>query len=551
MPKSTVLGSLSGLIQSEINIYSELTGLGFDVFDENMVKVAGTGASNYIPGEKAQSNFTLVEHVKRVRSYMSLNSRDNQICPRCDFRESCPYLAEYAVPLFIDRRCIGVISAHCSDGGTYSRIIASSSRFRDIVQQLTNVIFSAARGKITAEERKIYSGALSSVIASCDSPVIMLRNRRVREMSDSASSLTEQMSETGSGIVPGVQASVLISRSSDDITLKTGDGSIEFPASYSSFSSDIQFCDRVEVICASRDQLPSKPVFQDSISQVSIDYLRGSTPSFTEFKHAAVSVYSSSRFIYLEGERGLGKETWVRALHNSSAHSGQELIILDCNSFFDLTFANNIFDETDGLLARKHITICLKEVSKLSPWLQRKLADSAQIMTANDIRLVATSTESAEELVRMNVLISRFRDMFYPAFLRVPPVRERPDDLSFYIDDCIEKYRILDNRKVRVTRKAMSMLKAYTWPGNFKQLENTMGFLIAGSTGGVISDSDVASVPEFSENSVDLNLRQNEKALIREALSKYTGPNGKLAAAQALGISRATLYRKMKEYSLD
>ena len=83
------------------------------------------------------------------------------------------------------------------------------------------------------------------------------------------------------------------------------------------------------------------------------------------------------------------------------------------------------------------------------------------------------------------------------------------------------------------------------------QKNNVHDIYTFGVTTGVITDEDVDAVPDLTDGSTDLNLRQNEKSLIKEALLKYTGPNGKLAAAQALGISKATLYRKIKEYGLE
>ena len=551
MLKRSVLSDISDTIQNELDAYSQLTGLSFDVLDENMCKIAGTGISNYVLGEKAQNNFSPAEHAKRIRQPVFLLERAGSLCSRCDFRDNCRYLAEAACPMFIGDRCVGIVCAHCDDPEVLDRIRSSEKHYRDLVEQLTGILTALARGVIDSINVTSYRDAVTGLVRNSDAPIILVRNRRISDMSGSAAPYVQSASGGSMKLSTGSQVSVLLSRNSSDITLKTSDHTADLTAEYRLLPADLPFCDRLELIRADRNVIPSKPVFQDSISQVSIDYLQGSSAGFEAFKRSAVSLYNSSRFIFLEGERGLGKETWVRAIHNSSDHSADELIILDCNSFFDLTFANNVFDENGGMLSRHHITLCLKEVSKLSSWLQRKLVDSAPVLSANDIRVIATSTDSAEELVRMNIMINRFYMLFYPAFLRVPPIRERHDDIEFYIDDCIDKYKILDNRRVRITKGAKAKLMSYTWPGNFMQLEHTMGFLIANNTSGTITEKDVDAVPDLTDGSTELNLRQNEKSLIKEALLKYTGPNGKLAAAQALGISKATLYRKMKEYELE
>ena len=551
MLKRSTLTDIAELIQNELDAYSQLSGLSFDVLDENMSRIAGNGLSNYIPGERVQNNFSLAEHAKRTRQPIFILGRTNSLCARCDFRDSCIYLADAAYPLFLDNRCAGVICAHCNDTEVLDRIRASEKNYRDLISQLAEIISALAKGVIDGINASTYKDAVTGLVQSSDAPIILMRNRRISDLSESAASYVRSASGGTMEINTGSQVSVLLSRRSSDITLKTSDDTADLTAEYRLLPAELPFCDRLELIRADRNVIPSKPVFQDSISQVSIDYLQGTSEGFEAFKRSAVSLYNTSRFIFLEGERGLGKETWARAIHNSSERSSEELIILDCNSFFDLTFANNVFDENEGMISRHHVTICLKEVSKLSPWLQRKLVDSAPVLSANDIRIIATSTDSAEELVRMNIMINRLYMLFYPAFLRVPPIRERHDDMEFYIDDCIDKYKVLDNRKIRITKAAKAKLMSYTWPGNLMQLEHTMGFLITNNTTGTITDKDVAAVPDLTDGSTELNLRQNEKSLIKEALLKYTGPNGKLAAAQALGISKATLYRKMKEYGLD
>lgn len=551
MVKRSALSDISDLIQNELDAYSQLTGMSFDVLDENMCKIAGNGISNYILGERAQNNFSPAEHAKRTRQPVFMLDRVNSLCSRCDFRDSCSYLAEAAYPLFLNERCVGIICAHCSDAATLEKLRSSERRYRELLIQLAEIISALAKGTIDSINAAAYRDAVTGLVRNSDAPIILMRNRRISDMSASAAPYVQSASGGSMKLDTGSQVSVLLSRNSSDITLRTSETTAELTAEYRLLPAELPFCDRLELIRADRNVIPAKPVFQDSISQVSIDYLQGSSEGFEAFKRSAVSIYNTSRFIFLEGERGLGKETWARAIHNSSDRSSEELIILDCNSFFDLTFANNVFDEDEGMLSRHHITICLKEVSKLSPWLQRKLVDSASVLSANDIRIIATSTDSADELVRMNIMINRLYMLFYPAFLRVPPIRERHDDIEFYIDDCIDKYKILDNRRINITKSAKAKLMSYTWPGNFMQLEHTMGFLITNNTSGTITDEDVAAVPDLTDGSTELNLRQNEKSLIKEALLKYTGPNGKLAAAQALGIGKATLYRKMKEYGLE
>lgn len=95
------------------------------------------------------------------------------------------------------------------------------------------------------------------------------------------------------------------------------------------------------------------------------------------------------------------------------------------------------------------------------------------------------------------------------------------------------------------------MLKNHSWPGNFKQMEQVLSYLISINTSGIITEEDVLRLPDFKQNDGPFNLKEQERQLIQKALQCFTGPYGKQAAADALGISKATLYRKIQEYRLD
>ena len=96
----------------------------------------------------------------------------------------------------------------------------------------------------------------------------------------------------------------------------------------------------------------------------------------------------------------------------------------------------------------------------------------------------------------------------------------------------------------------MALLQSYSWPGNFKQMELVINHLVSVCQNGVITQKDVQSLPNFQVKNEEYNLKILEKNTIRQALSLFTGPHGKENAASALGISRASLYRKIQEYGL-
>ncbi len=321
-------------------------------------------------------------------------------------------------------------------------------------------------------------------------------------------------------------------------------------AGYQMFDSGFFMGKRLEFLVMKQSFLTEQTYFQDTSNNLSLDYFEGTSQILTDLKQNALKVADISRYFVIQGERGLGKERWVRAIHNSSRYALQELAVFDCNAFSDLNFANQVFDEESGIFCNRDTTICLKEISRLPYWLQLKLADNVTLLENNHIRLIATTLEDLARLADGNTFSKRLFTLFYPAILSIPPIRERERDIEYYIQKYLIHYQEFEKKKIACSSKAMAMMKAYSWPGNFKQMEQVISYLISINTSGMISEEDVMRLPDFRRNDSLYNLREQERQTIQKALLRFSGPYGKQAAADALGISKATLYRKIQEYGL-
>ena len=188
MIKHSVLGEISRMILQELYNYTRLTGLSFDVLDENMYRVAGTGISNYVDGEKVQDNFSPAEHVTRTRGELFLTDRVRFFCARCDYRDACPYLAEAAYPVFLGERCAGIVCAHCQDAGLVEEIRRSEGYYRDMLEHLVSIITALAEGVADRMNAENYRSAVTWLVRDSDAPVVLVKNRLVTDMSSSAGS---------------------------------------------------------------------------------------------------------------------------------------------------------------------------------------------------------------------------------------------------------------------------------------------------------------------------------------------------------------------------
>ena len=280
----------------------------------------------------------------------------------------------------------------------------------------------------------------------------------------------------------------------------------------------------------------------------------------------------------IQGETGTGKELVARAIHYNSPRKEREFTAINCAALPETLIESELFGHEKGAFTgataqRKGVfeiadggTLLLDEVGDIPPSTQVKLLrvlqegefqrvgsrDSIHV----DVRIVAATNQNLAELIEEG----RFRqDLYYRLNvvpIMVPPLRERADDISLLVSHFIEKFNRRLNKQIKeMSPQALALLMAYSWPGNIRELENVIQRMM------VVSQDEVLDVPglpdkirggEEAPRDVAKDLksiaRESSKAVEKQAiLDALAGTMGNVSkAAKALGVSRATLQRKMK-----
>lgn len=286
--------------------------------------------------------------------------------------------------------------------------------------------------------------------------------------------------------------------------------------------------------------------------------------------------------VFIHGESGTGKELIARAVHVRSKRSERSFIAINCGAIPLSLIENELFGHekgafTDAKEAQPGIfeqaeggTLFLDEIGELPMDAQVKLlrvleerkvtriGGTKQIPV--NVRIVAATNRNLEEEVKQG----NFRlDLLYRLnvfTLELPPLRERKEDIPLLTDFFIRKHNEALNLSVKsITPAAMDKLCIYDWPGNIRDLENAIQSAMILSLEGTI---DVQQLPVrikgYEQNDIPLSLDDNndirevnaqvEKELIQETLRKFAG--NRTLTAEALNISRKTLFNKMKKYGL-
>jgi len=304
-----------------------------------------------------------------------------------------------------------------------------------------------------------------------------------------------------------------------------------------------------------------------------------------KFKQEAAIAAKSLSNVLITGESGTGKELFAEGIHHLSGRKGA-FIKVNCGAIPEELLESEFFGYADGAFtgAKKggkpgkfeladNGTLFLDEIGDMPLSLQVKLLRVLQEQeferigatktTKVNVRIISATNKDLTELVKLG----KFReDLFYRIHvihLQIPPLRNRLDDIPLLCKYFIEKINNKTNKEiVGTTAEVVRIFQQYTWPGNIRQLENVLERAFHYSQSEWIevehlpkeflSTNTFHSNTQQDETKLDLNrkesINQTEKNVIIQALKKSSGNRTK--AANLLGISRTTLYQKMRKYRI-
>jgi PAS domain S-box-containing protein len=288
-------------------------------------------------------------------------------------------------------------------------------------------------------------------------------------------------------------------------------------------------------------------------------------------------VAASDASVVLEGESGTGKELFAKAIHYQSPRARGPFVAVNCSALAESLLESELFGHVKAAftgaitskvgrfeLARGG-TLFLDEIGEFKPELQVKLLRVLEervferVGGTRPIPLEARIIAATSRNLAAEVRAGRFReDLFYrlrTVPLRLPPLRERPEDIPPLVNHFIARFNRQYKKKVRgVDPRVISLLQHYVWPGNVRELEHVLEYAFVFLKGPIITRSYLpewemlAGRREAAVKTIAPEAAEDERLAIQQALEKARGK--RQVAAQILGISRSSLWRKMKDYRL-
>ena len=280
--------------------------------------------------------------------------------------------------------------------------------------------------------------------------------------------------------------------------------------------------------------------------------------------------------ILITGESGTGKELVARAIHQASLRADKTLINVDMGAISESLFESELFGHKKGAFTdaksdrigrfelAKGGSLFLDELANLPISQQAKLLTALQnreitpvgsMKSINiDIRLISATNDNLNEAVNSG----RFRqDLLYrinTIEIRLPPLRERKEDIPLLINHYLKHFCQKYNRKLIINASDRQRLSRYQWPGNVRELCHTIERAVILTDGDILDISSIITLPLKSDSpqqesaQTTFNLDKVEQLTIANALDHFKGNVSK--AAKALGLTRGALYRRLEKYDL-
>ena len=582
----SVLMQIQPTIQRFARMLASVLQLEVEIVDENLCRVAGTGAYGKFLGRQLSGNSRLLRHVLETKTETVVTqSRFDPLCEGCDSKENCREKAFLGTPVILQERCVGVISLIAVTHEQQEHISDNLREFSDYVRHISTIFVS----KLLEDQGPgdNISKIFATMIDNMDQGVLVV----------DADNRVQFVNQTALKTLGVVQNNII------GKPVRFRPLTFESNFTHGHMQHIVSWDDKSELIIGQLHNIQGRQLFLMAFHQSHtsfsvanapdephIEQLVGECRVMRQLKRLISRIAPSPSSVMVVGESGTGKEVVARAIHKLSGRRNKPFIAINCAAIPEQLLESELFGYVKGaftgasangktglIQAANTGTLFLDEIGDMPLMLQAKLLraiEAREILPIGasspiqvDIRIISATNQNLAQFIAEG----KFReDLFYRLNvipITLPPLRERQEDIELLVHYFLHLHtRRLGSVYPGIAPDVVEILRKHRWPGNLRELSNLMEYLVNVVPSGEVIDSTLlppnllnngtteqSDVTEVSEAHLSLDdaggtaLEEMEKQMIREALSRH---NSKKEVADELGIGIATLYRKIKKYEL-
>ena len=512
-------------------------------------------------------------------------------CLSCGIQENCNLQAMICVPIRNSDQCIGAIGLIAITESSRERLLENQKNLIEFTERMADLIVGKLREKEATTKLTVARNQLISIMDSIDegiaatdeSGTIVYLNSVLEEILRTPRETLIGKKIADVFTVPHLAALINDGTPFNNIVWRVSNPDLDVHCLISGSTVILEETNAGSIIVLKKMEDVYKVInkLTNTALSTSFEQIVGDSPAMVQLKETALRVAAGSSSILITGESGTGKELFARAIHHCSPRSKNPFIAINCAAMPEALIESELFGYEEGSFTGASRggrpgkfqlahggTIFLDEIGDMPLHLQPKLLRVIQEKTVEklgghksisvDVRLIAATNKDLEAMVERG----EFREDLYYRInvipLHIPPLRSRPGDVRQLLSCLLKQYNAKLNKKVKgFTADAENTLLSCRWKGNVRELANVVEYAINMEPSAYITTNSlpfkICEKTETATQSAPVStLQLAEKELIRNTLSEF-GPSvsAKRRAAETLGISLSTLYRKLKEMEID
>lgn len=577
-------------IQNIAEAMLSVLNIDVTIVDEHLERIAGTGTYLEKIGDKVEGYSAFKKCLEEQVIIYIDDSQKNDICKVCSNNGNCKEHAELCCPITLDGYSYGVVGLIAFNKEQSDIIKDNAKDLTNFLGKMADLISNKLKAQIKTEELELEKKKLEILLNSMNKAVVSIdKEGNIDKYNVKFKEIFNMRDDNIDGENIFQLLDFIKKPSTNDLKKhKTG------VFYYKENSRNLKGIYNVSEIAVKNklkgyviDFIENKDAIKNYNKinkdyKITLDNIISESEIMEHTKQKALIASKSNSTVLITGESGTGKELFARAIHNHSDRVDNTFVTVNCAAIPDNLLESELFGYEEGAftgakkggklgkfeIAHKG-TIFLDEIGDMSLHLQGKLLRVLQERELDkiggksniliDVRVIAATNKNLVELVEKG----QFREDLYYRLnvipITLPALRQRKNDIPLLIDYMIKEYAHKLNKDViGIEDDAKKTLIDYSWPGNVRELQNVIEYSINMSNSSLLNldiiPNNIKSkyYDEKSNKYEDIRtLEDLEKEEISKALNKFKHyKKDKELVAKSLGISRATLYRKLEKYNL-
>lgn len=575
--------------QQTAEAIASVLGMDVTIVDEQLVRIAATGLHERSLGQKITVNSVYEKVINGGEEYIIADVSKHDDCGSCDNRKNCQELAQLCCPIFLGQQVIGVIGLVAFSREQQLEMVNKGKRLLQFIRKMAELVAAKAAEKDGLNHTLFLKNQVETVLHFVAEGIIAIdHTAKIININQAA----EKMLNVKANDVKGFNLGEVFPGSPIPDVLRDGVGFINREVSFWNNGTQYHYFvnaktmisgDSIQGVVASfrpvgegTNQLMAT---QKNKMKFTFAQIVGSSASIEAVKSEAQKAAANSSTVMILGESGTGKELFARAIHCHSRRSDKPFIAINCAAIPENLLESELFGYEEGSFtgAKKGGkpgkfqlanggTLFLDEIGDMPLSLQAKILRAIQEKEierigaiepqAIDVRIIVATHRNLEELVMQE----QFREDLYYRLnvfpILLPALRNRQQDIIELAEYFLTRHaKNYGKGVIGFTAQAGKALQKYAWPGNIRELENALECAVIRMSGQVIDLPDLPSKIRSEQPVSEMKGVTGELpeiSAIRQALGKFgTSVPDKVKAAESLGISIATLYRKINKYHLS